>query len=228
MLLVIKPAVSLVREKRWREILLYLGLGLLVCLPWMIRTVVISGWLLYPFPALDLFSVDWKMPVGPIVVDAAQIKTWGRALYNANLVNVPIHEWFLNWFSTTLSGMEKLLILGDMVCILLFLGYAISSLVKRKKENLDILLVLATVISSYMFWQYSAPILRYGYAYVLLVDLLMAGVILQKLRRQLILYVLVCLYGGYKLVMMGDYIRGNYLIDAYIWQQDYGSYEGFL
>ena len=121
--------------------------------------------------------------------------------------------------------MEKLLILGDLGCILLFVGYAVLSLLKKRKENLDTLLVLFTVIASYGFWQYSAPILRYGYAYVLLVDLLMAGVILQKLRRQLILYALVCLYGGYKLVMMGDYIRGNYLLDAYIWQQDYGSYE---
>ncbi len=225
LLLVIKPAVWLIRGKRWREILLYLGLGLLVCLPWMARTVVISGWLLYPFPALDLFPVDWKMPAGPIAVDAAQIKTWGRALYNVSLVDMPIQEWFPGWFSTTLSGMEKLLILGDAACILLFVGYAVFSLIKKRKENLDILLVLATVISSYAFWQYSAPILRYGYAYVLLVDLLMAGVILQKLRRQWLLYALVCLYGGYKLVMMGDYIRGNYLIDAYIWQQDYGSYE---
>lgn len=225
LLLVIKPAVSLIRGKRWREILLYLGLGLLVCLPWMARTVVISGWLLYPFPALDLFSVDWKMPAGPIAVDAAQIKTWGRALYDARLVDLPMRQWFPGWFSTTLSGMEKLLILGDLACILLFVVYAVFSLVKKRKENLDVLLVLATVIGSYAFWQYSAPILRYGYAYVLLVDLLMAGVILQKLRRQLILYVLICLYGGYKLVMMGDYIRGNYLVDAYIWQQDYGSYE---
>ncbi len=225
LLLVIKPAVSLIRGKRWREILLYLGLGLLVCLPWMARTVVISGWLLYPFPALDLFSVDWKMPAGPIAVDAAQIKTWGRALYDARLVDLPMHQWFPGWFSTTLSGMEKLLILGDLACILLFVIYAVFSLVKKRKENLDVLLVLATVISSYAFWQYSAPILRYGYAYVLLVDLLMAGVILQKLRRQRILYALICLYGGYKLVMMGDYIRGNYLVDAYIWQQDYGSYE---
>jgi len=225
LLLVIKPAVSLIRGKRWREILLYLGLGLLVCLPWMARTVVISGWLLYPFPALDLFSVDWKMPAGPIAVDAAQIKTWGRALYDARLVDLPMHQWVPGWFSTTLSGMEKLLILGDLACILLFVIYAVFSLVKKRKENLDVLLVLATVISSYAFWQYSAPILRYGYAYVLLVDLLMAGVILQKLRRQRILYALICLYGGYKLVMMGDYIRGNYLVDAYIWQQDYGSYE---
>lgn len=225
LLLVIKPAVSLIRGKRWREILLYLGLGLLVCLPWMARTVVISGWLLYPFPALDLFSVDWKMPAGPIAVDAAQIKTWGRALYDARLVDLPMHQWFPGWFSTTLSGMEKLLILGDLACILLFVIYAVFSLVKKRKENLDVLLVLATVISSYAFWQYSAPILRYGYAYVLLVDLLMAGVILQKLRRQRIPYALICLYGGYKLVMMGDYIRGNYLVDAYIWQQDYGSYE---
>ncbi len=225
LLLVIKPAVSLIRGKRWREILLYLGLGLLVCLPWMARTVVISGWLLYPFPALDLFSVDWKMPAGPIAVDAAQIKTWGRALYDARLVDLPMRQWFPGWFSTTLSGMEKLLILGDLACILLFVIYAVFSLVKKRKENLDVLLVLATVISSYAFWQYSAPILRYGYAYVLLVDLLMAGVILQKLRLQRILYALICLYGCYKLVMMGDYIRGNYLIDAYIWQQDYGSYE---
>lgn len=225
LLLVIKPAVSLIRGKRWREILLYLGLGLLVCLPWMARTVVISGWLLYPFPALDLFSVDWKMPAGPIAVDAAQIKTWGRALYDARLVDLPMRQWFPGWFSTTLSGMEKLLILGDLACILLFVIYAVFSLVKKRKENLDVLLVLATVISSYAFWQYSAPILRYGYAYVLLVDLLMAGVILQKLRRQRILYALICLYGCYKLVMMGDYIRGNYLVDAYIWQQDYGSYE---
>jgi len=225
LLLVLKPAVSLIREKRWREILLYLGLGLSVCLPWMARTVVISGWLLYPFPALDLFSVDWKMPAGPIAVDAAQIKTWGRALYNVSLVDLPIQKWFPGWFSTTLSSMEKLLILGDLACVLLFAGYALFSLLRRKKENLDILLVLATVISSYAFWQYSAPILRYGYAYVLLVDLLMTGVILRRLPRQGILYALVCLYGCYKLAMMGDYIRGNYLVDAYLWQQDYGSYE---
>ena len=225
LLLVIKPAVGLIREKRWREILLYLGMGLLVCIPWMARTVVISGWLLYPFPALDLFSVDWKMPAGPIAVDAAQIKTWGRALYNASLVDMPMHEWFPGWFSTALSGMDKLLILGDLACIPLFAGYVIFSIIKKKKENGDIILVLATVVSSYAFWQYSAPILRYGYAYVLLLDALMAGVFLQKLCRQQILYILVCLYGGYKLVMMGGYIRTNYLVDAYIWQQDYGSYE---
>lgn len=224
LLLVLKPAVSLLREKRWGEILLYLGLGLLVCLPWMARTVVISGWLLYPFPALDLFSVDWKMPAGPIALDAAQIKTWGRALNNAALVDMPMREWFPGWFGA-LTGMEKLLILGDLACIPLFAGYAFLSLIKKRKENLNILLVLATVISSYGFWQYSAPILRYGYAYVLLVDLLLAGVILQNLRRQQVLYAFVCLYGCYKLVMMGDYISGNYLIDTYVWQQDYGSYE---
>ncbi|MBO5281932.1 MAG: hypothetical protein J6B43_02210, partial [Lachnospiraceae bacterium] len=180
---------------------------------------------LYPFPALDLFSVDWKMPAELIEVDAAQIKTWGRALYNASLVDVPMREWFPGWFSGTLSGMEKLLILGDGVSIILFLVFGLYSLISKKKENGDVLLVLATVISSYAFWQYSAPILRYGYAYVLLVDMLTAGVILQNLRRQQILYGLICLYGGYKLVMMGDYIRSNYLVDAYIRQQDYGTYE---
>lgn len=225
LLLVVKPAVGLIREKRWKEIVFYLGLGLLVCLPWMARTVVISGWLLYPFPALDIFSVDWKMPAGPIAVDAAEIKTWGRALYNASLEDMPMYKWFPGWFSTTLSSTEKLLILGDLAGIPLFAGLCLHSVLKKRRENLDLILVLATVTCSYAFWQYSAPSLRYGYAWVLLVDLLMAGVILQKLRRQQMIYILICLYGGYKLVMMVGYIRSNYLVDTYIWQQDYGSYE---
>ena len=62
LILVLKPAIMLIRQKRWKEIILYLCMGIGVITPWLIRTVWISGYLLYPFPALDIFSVDWKIP----------------------------------------------------------------------------------------------------------------------------------------------------------------------
>ena len=158
-----------------KEIFIYLGMGLLVAVPWMTRTVVISGWLLYPFTALDLFNVDWKMDGHMIDLDAAQIKVWGRALYNVTLIDVPIMGWFPNWFTSTLSVMEKILILGDFAAIVAAAVMTVYTFIKKNWKQLDILLVVITMICSYAFWQTSAPLIRYGYAYVLLLVFVVLG-----------------------------------------------------
>ena len=64
LLLTIYPACRLIREKRWGETGAYLGLGIVTALPFFIRNVVISGWLVYPFTQIDLFDVVWKIPKG--------------------------------------------------------------------------------------------------------------------------------------------------------------------
>ncbi len=225
LVLLIKPAYELLKQKKWRDIFLYLGMGLIVAVPWFARTVIISGWLLYPFPALDLFDVDWKMSAELIKVDAAQISTWGKALYNSAMVDTPVTVWFSNWFSTTLSGTEKLLILGDFVCILLYVLGLIWTFLKKRWENLDKLLVIGAVICSYLFWQFSAPLIRYGYAYVLLVAFLVIGWLIISIEKNKIVYYAVILYGIYKAVILGDYITNSYLVECYIYQQDYGEYE---
>ena len=101
LILVIKPAFMLIREKRWKEIFLYISMGIVVIAPWIIRTVMISGYVIYPFPALDLLNVDWKIPAETAISDAAEIKTWGRAIYDASKVELPIQDWFPNWFAST-------------------------------------------------------------------------------------------------------------------------------
>ena len=49
-------------ELTTRWLLLTVGVGTLLVGPWLARNVVLSGYLIYPLPALDLFSVDWKVP----------------------------------------------------------------------------------------------------------------------------------------------------------------------
>lgn len=225
LILVIKPACMLLKEKRWKEILLYLSMGILVAAPWMARTVLISGWLFYPFPELDLFTVDWKMKAENVRVDAAQIKAWARGLYSAERVGEPVAAWFPVWFRSELCFTEKLLILADMACCLFIAVAAVWTFLKKKWNNLDILLVLVTVLCSYLFWQFSAPMMRYGYAYVLLTAALTGGFIVTALiRKDRLLYFALLLYGVYKIFMISVYIYGSCRTENYIWQADYGTY----
>lgn len=228
LLLLIKPAYRLIREKRLKEIFLYMGMGLVVAVPWFARTIVISGWLLYPFPRLDLFDLDWKMDAAAIEVDAAQISAWGRALYNIQLLDMPAAQWIPNWFKTTLSSMEQILILGSAASIPVFLVGTGWVFIKKQWRELDVILVLGMLNCSYLFWQLSAPLMRYGYAYVLLIDFMTAGWLLIRLnwnRLQKLVYFSLLLYGCYKVFAMGGYIYGCRLQNYYIWQADYGVYE---
>lgn len=226
LLLLLKPAYMLLKQKRWKEILIYLCLGLLLAVPWMSRTVIISGWLLYPFPALDLFDVDWKMRnVENIKVDAAQIRTWARGANAYGLFGVPLTTWFPNWFKTQLTATEKLLILGDLFSCVLVILTALWVFLRKRWEKLDELLVLATVMCCYLFWQLSAPMTRYGYAHILLLTALTAGFLLRDRKPVKAVYLCLALYGIYKLWVGCDYIAGCCRLPNYVWQETYGTYE---
>ena len=234
LLLVIKPAYQLISQKRVKEIMIYLVTGLLIAIPWFLRTIVISGWLLYPFTALDIFNVDWKMDSYFINIDAMQIKTWGRALYNIGLIDTPFAEWFPNWFVSTLSRMEQLLIVGALMATFVAIIFALYNLIQKiykkqsNKTDDDTSLVLLTLTASYLFWQLSAPLMRYGYAYVLLLVLVACGTVVLKINKGVIyksVYVIAILFGIYKLIAVGQYVYDARLNDNYIWQQDYGTYD---
>lgn len=224
LILLIKPAMMLLKERKYKEIFFYLGMGLLVALPWIIRTVLISGYLIYPFPGLDLFSVDWKMKKESIVVDAAQIKVWGRALYNVAYVNDPVTKWFPIWFKT-ISTMEKLFILGDVISLAVVGIITVLTVWKKWWNKLDQLLVLYAIAASYLFWQLSAPLMRYGYVYVLLLLALTAGMILEWIHKDLVIRLGLALYGVYKLFMVCSLWWNDRGQDYYLWQMDYGVYE---
>lgn len=222
LLLLIKPAYRLLKEKQWKQILCYLLLGILTAAPWLIRGVLISGWLLYPFPALDLFDLPWKQKTEWVKTDAGAIKTWGRGVNNSVLAAQPIWEWYGTWFKT-LSLMEKGIALVDIAALVSFVGAAIAVFLRKNWENLDRLLVCATAACSYLYWQTSAPLPRYGYTYMLLLPALVFGWGILLLKKDRLLRGGLALYGVYKIVMLISYIAGCAWYPAYIRQVDYYS-----
>ncbi len=178
-LLVIYPAVFLIKEKRIKEIITYLTLGIFTLLPFLIRNVIISGWLLYPFPALDLFNVDWKLPVQYVNIDSAQIKVWARCLYDPKLIDMPFLEWLPIWWNSQ-ERYAQMLILTNLLAVALDGVIVLHVIFHKKKINWNLVLLNAVTILSAVAWLFLAAFIRYGLAFLLAIPMLSVGMWMQK------------------------------------------------
>lgn len=52
----------LIKEKKYKEFTFFISICCLIAIPWLIRNMIISGYLVYPLYQIDLFSFDWKVP----------------------------------------------------------------------------------------------------------------------------------------------------------------------
>lgn len=228
LVLLIKPVVMLIREKKGREIVTYLLLGLMIIVPYLIRNVVISGWLIYPLTALDLFDVDWKVPAQLVDADSYQIRIWGKGIHDYELYGGPA-KWWPNWFLTTLSSTEKALILMDAAALLLLALMLIKQMRRKKTEEWDELLVMVMAAVSFLFWQFSAPLTRYGYAYILSLALLVFGglyIRLWKDRKHMALLLLISIFFIWKGTTLAQGIWSQRSLPYYVAQADYDNNEG--
>ncbi len=56
-----------------KKLLIVISIIFLILLPWLIRNVILSGYLIYPFSAIDIFNFDWKVPLNAVVSEKLSI-----------------------------------------------------------------------------------------------------------------------------------------------------------
>lgn len=180
-LLVIFPLFYLVKTKRIKAIGIYFALGVIMAAPFLIRNVIISGWLLYPFAAIDLFHFDWKMPVNYVNIDSATIKVWARCLYNPVMENIkiPFREWLPIWWEAQ-EHYAQMLILANILAFVLDVSILIHMLVTRAKINWNIILLKLVLFGCIIAWLFLAPFIRYGLAFLLAVPMISVGMWMKK------------------------------------------------
>lgn len=246
-LLLIKPAAVLLREKRGKETALYVLLGVLTVLPFFVRNVLLSGWLVYPFTRLDLFRVDWKIPQGIADYDAKEIQVWGRGYHDVAEYDMPVHVWLPEWFHN-LNGMDKILVLAAIISVFVFILRLCGALWKgcqnKTRENAvwDYLLLEGVLSVCFLFWLFSSPLIRYGCVYVYLTSAVIWGNMAaaffhicrvrsgddRKVYRKYPEYaciLLICVFLAYKAFMFGRELSAFYVNDYWICQKDYDNYE---
>jgi hypothetical protein len=96
--------------------------------------MIISGWLVYPVTAIDLFSFAWKIPKGTAQYDAHEIAVYGRGYTDAGLYNISIWDWFPGWFKA-LSAFNKAMLIADAVFLAGLLVFAAIYLVMQIRSG---------------------------------------------------------------------------------------------
>lgn len=189
LLLTIYPACRLVKEKRWKETGVYLGLGFVTALPFLIRNVILSGWLVYPFTSIDLFDVVWKIPKGVADYDAREIQVWGRGYSDVARYDISLKAWLPDWFRA-LAGSDKVFVLAAglaAAALLMQATYFLWQWERRQRAAAEspvvcegvlspaLLVVQSTVAASFLFWLSTSPLMRYGCVYVYLTPAVVFG-----------------------------------------------------
>lgn len=176
-MLVLYPVWLIYKNQKWRSegSLLIVG-TLTVALPCMIRSVLISGYLIYPYSVIDLFQVDWKMPEAVLNYDKIEIMVWGRALKDTSLYNMKIWEWFPIWFRSNSTIFNIIFILA-VAAMLVLLFHMVSAV--KLKENIRAF-IYVNAITGFIFWFATAPLMRYGLIYSFILIALAIGAYSEK------------------------------------------------
>ncbi len=229
-LIVLYPAVLLLREKRWREIAVYFGCGCLILLPFLVRNYLISGWLLYPFSGIDLFSATWKIPKEYLLADADQIKVWGRCLYDVDKAGWPVTRWFSVWWEGQ-ERYEKMLLAAALIGAVMTAVFAVKKVLSRRKLRWDMGALMAAVFGSLMVWFFTAPFIRYGLAFLFALVMIAAGEYLSQEKKgfysiltggmMFCMFVSVSPYWDHYITDAGVFAKQNLKEPYYLWQKDY-------
>ncbi len=173
--LAVVPFILLVKKKATKEIWSFIAIGFFAFLPYLIRNVIISGWLFYPVEAIDFFKVIWKIPAEYMRHDSAQIKVWGRCLQDEpgdkfEKLSYGLSTWVPIWWDRQ-QFFEKLLILFQVVGAGAVFINLIVVLLKKKKFRADVSIFYITVLINIAMWFFTAPFIRYGLAFLMLLPL---------------------------------------------------------
>lgn len=203
-ILAVAPTVRLIKGKRWKEIVLYICFGIIIISPFLIRNVIISGYLLYPFPYLDFFSFDWKIPEFTVLFDKNEIKAWGMGVNDYALYNVPFEEWFPTW-KKELNRIQELEVCLFPIISIVAIVITVWKTIKTKQA--DYLCVVATMLAIIIMWFSSAPGLRFGGAFLLFFPCYLFGTFLESLNSKiraiqipLIVVLILVVYNSYPII----------------------------
>ena len=150
-------------NRNW--LLITLSLGLIIT-PWIVRNIILTGWLIYPFPDIHLFNFDWQVPLLNVIEEKNAIIGWARnpgEHYLAPL-KMGILEWVLIWWQKV-SIFNKLIFMPALFSP--FIAISISLINKIKIDFITYLIIIASFLGV-SFWLFSAPDFRFGLAFIVI------------------------------------------------------------
>lgn len=150
------------KDKEYRPTIALVSIGALVAILWCTRFVILTGYLVYPFSGIDIFSFDWKVSTDLIVAEKEAAYAWARIpnIPASEVLSMQLTEWIPLWLKR--QSPATLFLLGLIIISPL-------ALFIRKRDirmNKTIIIWLIALLGC-LFWLFTAPDSRFGLAMIL-------------------------------------------------------------
>ena len=240
-LIVIKPAIAMIKEKRIKEIITSIMAGIIILLPYFIRNYIICGWLIYPFTKIDIFNPDWKLPMRHVQTDADEIKVWGRGMGQiGGQVTDGIKVWLPHWWEY-MSVPNRMIVASAIIVLSVYLVYRVCRFISEvirhgiKKtatevviDNIDRYIFEVALLFSLLYWFFESPLFRYGVCYIFIAMFYAIGdMLVEAWNKSVIIKVAVVLICVLTMIPFTngiiEYFKWNYECILY-----YSDYEYFV
>lgn len=144
------PLFALVKNKAYKSLIFICGVSLLIFSLWLVRNVILTGYLVYPLHQIDLFSFDWKMASGVLQMQQVHIKAWAIQMLKSP---------FIQLYYPTFLRANFLIAFFSLLTPIIFL-------LKRKTMNKQLLAVAVISYFSMLVGLINAPDVRFANGFI--------------------------------------------------------------
>jgi hypothetical protein len=161
-LFLILSLLFILKKEVVKKICISFIIGILVFSSFLIRNYYLSGYLIYPFPRIDLFNVDWKIPVDDVLSMKLEIESWAKisTLPSSDVINMKVSEWIVPWFKS-LNFNNKMILTVNIFSV-------VSLIVMLLKKDIFLASIQLIILINLIFWFLRAPDPRFAYGFLFL------------------------------------------------------------
>lgn len=152
--------IHFIRSKEYKTIFVFVVLALLIVLPWMARTLIITGYVFYPLSAIDLFSFDWKLDKEVVDFESYGISVFARGGFN----DFVTFGYFRKWGFGTNKLFFMTVVIMVVMCLITILSPFIIGYkhIKKKAISKSIGWMYAALLIYILYWYALAPDFRFA------------------------------------------------------------------
>jgi hypothetical protein len=152
---------QVLRRQYYGRFIALLGIAVLLVAPWLIRTIILTGYPLFPMELPDFFHTDWAVPTA--VVHATRQDITAFAFYRAADIQRYLTDSTLQRFSTWFF--QNVRIYDKVLIVLAFLS-PVLVIIRRRQLPEGFIPLYAFLLLGCSFWLIQAPDPRFGYSYL--------------------------------------------------------------
>lgn len=228
-LLTVYPVCLLIKQRKAVQIPIYLGIGFMSALPYLITNVLTSGYPLFLVSSVDFFKVPWKLDKA--IVDYCVDNMVAFARMPGATVEEAMNcglAWIPGWFAAESISHQILYI---AIAIFVVWDLVTVSICLAKREDVDIWMLWPRicVYLGLVYWFFTIPQVKYCWAFLIFPVAVIPAYYLEKKKglatkgMMLVSLMLLLMYSGFYSLRTLGYMKDG-LLQHPVVQADYQKY----